>query len=280
MLDIDFSFLKCSELDSADEDISLKYNELYKNRIINDIKEIDEQSDCEECEIDLSATTELDLRNIVEVNCKGNLGRHYCEIPDSTDNGIQLTKYQLVLIQLPEGTEIASVIEFGEIVAMKRRKFGLCGEELPKVLRIVTETDIEQLNKNNNDEHTAKDYFLKSIDKHNLEMKLVDVHYQFDRKKLYFYYTADGRVDFRELVKELAAEFKTRIELRQIGVRDEAKRVGGLGSCGREYCCSAFIINFKKITTQIANEQNLSTYLSKHSGPCGKLKCCLSFEVD
>ena len=111
-------------------------------------------------------------------------------------------------------------------------------------------------------------------------MKLVDVHYQFDRKKLYFYYTADGRIDFRQLVKELANEFRTRIELRQIGVRDEAKLIGGVGSCGREYCCTSFISSFKKITTQVAHDQNLTSFLAKHSGPCGKLKCCLSFEAE
>jgi cell fate regulator YaaT (PSP1 superfamily) len=111
-------------------------------------------------------------------------------------------------------------------------------------------------------------------------MKLVDVHYQFDKKKLYFFYTTDGRVDFRELAKSLASEFRTRIELRQMGVRDEAKRIGGLGSCGREYCCSSFLNNFKKITTQVANQQNTSSNISKLSGPCGKLKCCLCFELE
>lgn len=275
MLYTDFSFLKCSQLDIPEKDIPKKYNELYKNIIINDIKQVD----CLECEIDLSATTELDFRNIIEVNCKGIAGRHYCVLPDST-NGTRINKGDLLIIKLPEGIEVASVIEFGEIIKLIRRKIGLCGEELPEVIRIASESDIEQYGKNLNDQEKARTFFQESIKKHELEMKLVDLHYQFDRKKLYFYYTADGRVDFRELVKELASEFKTRIELRQIGVRDEAKRVGGLGSCGREYCCSSFIVNFKKITTQIANEQNLSTYLSKHSGPCGKLKCCLSFEVD
>jgi len=279
MLNIDFSFLKSSELDSAVEDIAFKYNELYKSKVVHNIKEIDGHIPYDS-DIDLSITTEeIDLRNIIEVNCKGTIGRHYCQVPDSL-NGIQLAKNKLVLIKLKEGTEIATILEFGEIVSLKRRSLGLCGEEIPEVIRLADESDIEQYHTNIEKELDAKIFFLESVEKHNLEMKLVDVHYQFDREKLYFYFTADGRVDFRELVKELAAKFKTRIELRQIGVRDEAKRVGGLGSCGREFCCSSFITNFKKITTQIASEQNLSTYLAKHSGPCGKLKCCLSFEVD
>lgn len=279
MLNIDISFLKSNELDSEVEDIAVKYNELFKNKIIHNIKEIDGHITYNDSDLDLSVTTDIDLRNIIEVYCKGTIGRHYCQVPDSMSD-IQLAKNKLVLIKLKEGTEIATILEFGEIVALKRRSLGLCSEEIPVVIRMADDSDIEQYNMNIEKEIDAKIFFLECIEKLNLEMKLVDVHYQFDKEKLYFYFTADGRVDFRELVKDLASEFKTRIELRQIGVRDEAKRIGGLGSCGREFCCSSFITNFKKITTQIASEQNLSTYLVKHSGPCGKLKCCLSFEVD
>lgn len=279
MLNIDLTFFKNSELESDSENIGIKYNELYSNKIINDIKYIDEQTHCNLCDFDLSATTELDLRNIIEVYCKGSLGRHYCFISGSL-NRLVLAKNKLVIIKVPEGTEVASILELGEIVTLKRRKLGLFGEDIPEVIRVATDSDIKQYHNNIGNEKIARKYFLNSIQKHRLDMKMVDVHYQFDKKKLYFFYTSDGRVDFRELVKELASEFKTRIELRQIGVRDEAKRIGGLGSCGREYCCSSFLVNFKKITTQIASEQNLSTFLSKHSGPCGKLKCCLCFEVD
>ena len=279
MLNIDLTFFKNSELESDSENIWIKYNELYSNKIINDIKYIDEQTQCDICNFDLSATTELDLRKIIEVDCKGSQGRHYCYISGSL-NGLVLAKNKLVIIKVPEGTEVATILELGEIVTLKRRKLGLFGEDIPEVIRVATVSDIEQYHNNIGNENIARKYFLNSIQKHRLDMKLVDVHYQFDKKKLYFFYTADGRVDFRELVKELASEFKTRIELRQIGVRDEAKKIGGLGSCGREYCCSSFLVNFKKITTQIASEQNLSTFLSKHSGPCGKLKCCLCFEVD
>ena len=138
----------------------------------------------------------------------------------------------------------------------------------------------EKINRNKRDEERAKPIFLSLVNKLKLEMKLVDIHFQFDRKKLYFFYTSDGRVDFRQLAKDLASEFKTRIELRQIGVRDEAKQIGGMGTCGREYCCTSFMCNFKRISTQFASEQNLNLSFSKMSGPCCKLKCCLSFELD
>ena len=154
------------------------------------------------------------------------------------------------------------------------------GEDLPQVQRKANQEDIEKVRKNFHDEERANPIFKQAIAKHNLIMKLVSIHYQFDRKKMYFFYTADGRVDFRELAKDLAAEFRTRIELRQIGVRDEAKKVGGMGTCGREYCCQSFLASFKRITTQLATEQNLLSNMGKLSGPCGKLKCCLSFEIE
>jgi cell fate regulator YaaT (PSP1 superfamily) len=168
----------------------------------------------------------------------------------------------------------------GELVKLKRHYLGYFGEELPKFQRKASSEDLDRIRKNLQDETRAIPIFKKAMEKFNLNMKLVSIHYQFDRKKLFFFYTADGRVDFRELAKELASEFKTRIELRQIGVRDEAKKVGGVGTCGREYCCISFLSSFKRITTQLANEQNLLSSMGKLSGPCGKLKCCLSFEVE
>jgi len=186
----------------------------------------------------------------------------------------------MVIIQNDGYFEIGRVSENSELVKFKRMEMGLYGEKLPVIVRKITEKDREEYNKNLLNEIKAKPVFLKLVVKHNLDMKLVSIHYQFDRKRLFFFYTADGRVDFRELAKDLAAEFKTRIELRQIGVRDEAKEVGGVGTCGREYCCKSFLSNFKRITTQLANDQNLISNLSKLSGPCGKLKCCLSFEVE
>ena len=147
MLNIDFSFIKSHELDSSDDNIGTKYNELYKNKIISNIKELDKQNLCDICDIDLSTTTDIDLRNIIEVNCKGTLGRHFCHISNSI-NGDQLDNGELVIIQLPEGTEVATILEFGEMVTLKRRKLGLCGEEIPEVLRLAKDSDIEQYNTN------------------------------------------------------------------------------------------------------------------------------------
>ncbi len=217
-------------------------------------------------------------RNILEVVCNGLLPCNYCEIIDQSLTGILPGEF--VIVQLADSLEIAQVKLTGELVKLKRHYLGLFGEELPKVIRKASIEDFSKVRKNLQDEERAVPLFRKSIEKFNLNMKLVNIHFQFDRKKLYFFYTADGRIDFRELAKELAAEFRTRIELRQIGVRDEAKKVGGVGTCGREYCCISFLSSFKRITTQLANEQNLLSSMGKLSGPCGKLKCCLSFEVE
>ena len=219
--------------------------------------------------------TPIDNRNIIEVESKGLLGCHFCEATtDIPEIGSQ------VIIQCEDYLEIGTVKENSELLKIKRAELGLFGEKLPQVIRIANSEDIQSYNRNILDEDRSKPIFLKLVEKHKLNMKLVHIHYQFDRKRLFFFYTSDGRVDFRELAKELAGEFKTRIELRQMGVRDEAKNIGGLGTCGREFCCSAFLNNFKRISTQLACEQNLNSNLSKLSGPCGKLKCCISFEID
>lgn len=273
---IDFSFLKdtISPEENADKVIS-KCNEHYKSLISESLKEDNAEKACSGgCG---NFTTEDDPRDIIEIHCRGILGDCYCEI--TKDLEISLTPGDMVLIGCEDSYDIATVIEVGEVVDIKRKRMGLANEVLPKLLRVPTEADYKRYYKNLETEMNASPLFKKKVEKFHLNMKLVDVHFQFDRKKLYFFYTSDGRVDFRELARDLAAEFKTRIELRQIGVRDEAKRVGGLGTCGREYCCASFLNNFKRITTQLANEQNLSANMAKLSGPCGKLKCCLSFEV-
>ena len=278
MYNIDLSFINNSELNSVVSNLDSTYNNLFKKKILEDIKKLQlDNTPCDECDLDLSEETKVDERKIIEANSKGLVGKHFCH---TNGHDLDLNTRDLILIRLPEGTEVAIITETEEVTKYKRQRLGLNGEELPKILRKLNEEDLRHYQSNIDDAKSAKDFFMQSIAKHKLEMKLVDIHYQFDRKKLYFYYTADGRVDFRQLVKELATEFKTRIELRQIGVRDEAKLVGGVGSCGREYCCTSFISSFKKVTTQIANEQNLTSFLTKHSGTCGKLKCCLSFEVD
>lgn len=151
---------------------------------------------------------------------------------------------------------------------------------LKHVIRLATEEDRQQVMRNKEDAEAAMDICLQKVYNHQLEMKLVDVEYTFDRNKIIFYFTADGRVDFRELVKDLASVFKTRIELRQIGVRDEAKMLGGIGPCGRMLCCSTFLGDFEPVSIKMAKDQNLSLNPSKISGVCGRLMCCLKYEND
>ncbi len=153
-------------------------------------------------------------------------------------------------------------------------------QPLKKVLRAATEKDREKLLENKEKEKKAFEIGLEKISQHNLAMKLIDVEYTFDRNKIMFYFTADGRVDFRELVRDLASVFRVRIELRQIGVRDEAKMLGGLGPCGRPLCCSTFLGDFEPVSIKMAKEQNLSLNPTKISGICGRLMCCLKFECD
>jgi cell fate regulator YaaT (PSP1 superfamily) len=151
---------------------------------------------------------------------------------------------------------------------------------LKKVIRVATENDIKTLKENKEKEKDAFKLCEQKIEAHGLEMSLVDAEYTFDRSKLLFYFTADGRVDFRELVKDLASTFKTRIELRQIGVRDESKMVGGLGICGRPFCCNTFLTDFQPVSIKMAKEQGLSLNPTKISGTCGRLMCCLKYEQD
>jgi cell fate regulator YaaT (PSP1 superfamily) len=151
---------------------------------------------------------------------------------------------------------------------------------LKKVIRVADAKDKLIVEENKKAARKAYDICLKKVEEHGLEMKLVDVEYTFDRNKVIFYFTADGRVDFRELVKDLAAIFRTRIELRQIGVRDEAKMLGGIGPCGRMLCCSTFLGDFEPVSIKMAKDQNLSLNPTKISGLCGRLMCCLKYEND
>ncbi|MBQ6569315.1 MAG: stage 0 sporulation family protein [Clostridia bacterium] len=149
---------------------------------------------------------------------------------------------------------------------------------LKKVIRPATKEDIEKTEENRRKEITARDIFKQKAEAHGLVMDLVDVEYTFDNSKILFYFTADGRVDFRALVKDLASVFHTRIELRQIGVRDEAKKIGGLGICGKPFCCASFMGDFQPVSIKMAKEQGLSLNPTKISGTCGRLMCCLKFE--
>ncbi|MBQ9952180.1 MAG: stage 0 sporulation protein [Clostridia bacterium] len=177
--------------------------------------------------------------------------------------------------------ETARGLEFGEVVTSAR---SVADEQivapLKKVVRMATEEDIQRAETNAQREAEAFRVCQEKVTKHKLEMKLVSVEYTFDNSKIIFYFTANGRVDFRELVKDLASVFKMRIELRQIGVRDEAKMLGGLGSCGRPICCGAFLGDFQPVSIKMAKEQNLSLNPTKISGLCGRLMCCLKYEQD
>ena len=177
--------------------------------------------------------------------------------------------------------ETARGMEYGLVVLGKR----LVEEErviqpLKPVTRIATPEDDEIEEENKRKEKEAFEICLEKIQKHGLEMKLIDVEYTFDNNKVLFYFTADGRIDFRELVKDLASVFKTRIELRQIGVRDETKIIGGIGVCGRSLCCNTYLSEFIPVSIKMAKEQNLSLNPTKISGVCGRLMCCLKNEEE
>lgn len=177
--------------------------------------------------------------------------------------------------------ETARGVEMGTVMTEPK---GVSEEEviqpLKPVIRIATEADEKTVAKNREKEKDAFRICLEKIAKHKLDMKLVEAEYTFDNNKLLFYFTADGRIDFRELVKDLAAVFRTRIELRQIGVRDEAKMLGGLGICGRPFCCKTFLSEFQPVSIKMAKEQGLSLNPTKISGTCGRLMCCLKYEQD
>ncbi|HPR17517.1 MAG TPA: regulatory iron-sulfur-containing complex subunit RicT [Candidatus Cloacimonadota bacterium] len=152
--------------------------------------------------------------------------------------------------------------------------------EINKISRIATEEDLKQLEIVEQKEQEAREKFLKMLNKYTFEMKLLDTCYQLDGNKLTFFFSADGRIDFRDFVRELATEFKTRIELHQTSGREDARRYGGYGICGKTYCCCSFLRKFNQVTIQMAKDQNLLSNLSKISGPCGRLLCCLHFEED
>lgn len=177
--------------------------------------------------------------------------------------------------------ETARGIESGEVVFGEKEVTDDCiVPPLKSVIRIATEEDHKKILENIQKEQEAFDICNEKIEKHQLEMKLVDVEYTFDNSKIMFYFTADGRIDFRELVKDLAYVFKTRIELRQIGVRDEAKILGGVGICGRPLCCKTFLGEFQPVSIKMAKEQGMSLNPTKISGNCGRLMCCLKYEQD
>ncbi|HNR68776.1 MAG TPA: regulatory iron-sulfur-containing complex subunit RicT [bacterium] len=177
------------------------------------------------------------------------------------------------VVEAEKGEDLGVVNQIGPVLERKVKK-----GECRTIIRKMTPNDEKRYQENRKKEVKAYHLCRKKISEHQLDMKLVDVEYQFDGNKITFYFTADQRVDFRELVKDLAGVYKVRIELRQIGVRDEAKRVGGYGICGRKLCCTTFLTEFEPITTQCAKEQNLPLNPQKLSGVCGRLLCCLMYE--
>lgn len=191
---------------------------------------------------------------------------------EANGSGAEFKKGDCVVVESDLGLSIGSVI-------IGRRTVETSSRELRKVLRKATEDDFKQKQDNEAFEKEAKDYCIERIMARGLPMKLVFTESALDKKRIVFYFTADGRIDFRELVKDLAAKFKTRIEMRQIGVRDEAKIVGGFGMCGRELCCRTFLTSFEPISIKMAKQQELVLNMSKLSGICGRLMCCLSYEI-
>jgi len=210
------------------------------------------------------------LKNIIGVRFK-KLGKIYFFNP----KGLKVRKGNKVIVETSQGEE------YGEVMIPNRMveddKIVL---PLKKVIRIANYKDHKHFEECRKKEKEAFDLCLEKIKEHNLDMTLTDVEYKFDNSKILFYFTADGRIDFRDLVKDLAAIYKTRIELRQIGVRDEVKRIGGNGVCGRELCCCSFLSDFETVSIKMAKEQNISLNPSKISGNCGRLMCCLKYEND
>lgn len=210
------------------------------------------------------------MTEIIGVRFK-RVGKVYHFAPD----GLDIKKGDTVVVETARGIEIGEVVvEKHEIDDNNIKK------PLRSVIRIANAEDLKILEQNKKKEAEAFNVCCEKIKKHQLEMKLVEVEYTFDNSKILFYFTADGRIDFRELVKELATIYRTRIELRQIGARDESKTLGSIGICGRGLCCSQFLGEFEPVSIKMAKEQGLSLNPTKISGSCGRLMCCLKYEQD
>ena len=210
------------------------------------------------------------MKNIIGVRFK-KLGKIYFFNPKN----LKVRKGDKVIVETSQGEE------YGEVMIPNRHvEDDKILQPLKKVIRIANYKDHKQFEECRKKEKEAFKVCEKKIKEHKLDMHLTDVEYKFDNSKVLFYFTADGRIDFRELVRELAAIYKTRIELRQIGVRDQVKKIGGNGVCGRELCCCTFLNNFETVSIKMAKEQNISLNPSKISGNCGRLMCCLKYESE
>ncbi|MBQ2916744.1 MAG: stage 0 sporulation family protein [Clostridia bacterium] len=210
------------------------------------------------------------MANIIGVRFK-KPGKIYFFDPDGT----KIEKGSFVVVETSMGKEYGEVAIANRTIPDEKLE-----KPLKKIIRVATNKDKKQHEENKKKEQEALKICEEKIKEHKLDMILTDVEYKFDRSKLLFFFTADGRIDFRDLVKDLAAIFKTRIELRQIGVRDVVRKLGGNGMCGRELCCCSFLGNFETVSIKMAKEQNISLNPSKISGNCGRLMCCLKYEQE
>ena len=208
------------------------------------------------------------MKKVISVRFKAS-GKAYYFDP----TGFDVKEGDYVVVQTARGTECGEVVDGPRDVPDSQ-----VSRELKPIQRMADSVDVRRMEKNRADEKAAFELCNERIAAHKLEMKLVEAEYNLDRSKILFYFTADGRVDFRELVKDLAGALHTRIELRQIGVRDESKMKGGLGICGQPFCCSRFLKDFQPVSIKMAKEQGLSLNPAKISGACGRLMCCLSYE--
>ena len=208
------------------------------------------------------------MKTVISVRFKAS-GKAYYFDP----TGFDVKEGDYVVVETARGVECGEVVDGPRDVPDSQ-----VSHELKPIQRMADSVDVRRMEKNRADEKAAFDLCNERIAAHKLEMKLVEAEYNLDRSKILFYFTADGRVDFRELVKDLASALHTRIELRQIGVRDESKMKGGLGICGQPFCCSRFLKDFQPVSIKMAKEQGLSLNPAKISGACGRLMCCLAYE--
>ncbi|TVR65589.1 MAG: hypothetical protein EA422_03985 [Gemmatimonadales bacterium] len=217
------------------------------------------------------------MAGFAEVGFKGNRKDYFMV------RGMEVAPGDYVVVEADRGEDLGRILAMGTVAERKcSASSGGCGAPEPdrEVLRQARAEDVSQLRRMREDEDRVRDETRSQVHRHGLRMKVTEAEWQFDRKKLTIYFTADRRVDFRELVRDLARTFRTRIELRQIGVRDEAALLGGVGRCGRELCCSTWLPELKPVSLQLAKDQDLSLNPAQISGCCGRLMCCLQYEHD
>jgi cell fate regulator YaaT (PSP1 superfamily) len=224
----------------------------------------------EVCEIKLESDSKIDVTNVVEVAFKAGRIGIFANLAK-----IDIKQENYIIVEADKGQDLGKALQIGQVTAGFQ-----IDENIKNVVRLATEEDLKKLTENRELEDKALRVCKDKIQKHGLNMNLVDTEYQWDHNKLTFYFTSDERVDFRKLVRDLASKFRTRIELRQIGVRDAARHVGGYGACGCQLCCTMFLKKFENITTQYMKDQLIPMNPSRLTGICGRLKCCLAFEKD